>query len=335
MTPKKYGDLSNPENKFAKMIPYSNFFFDRYSISNQNKNFNRLVTITLYFKKELGKGLLEADSMDILNYFKKLDQKPIKKVTKIKYRGLLSSYYSYVSKFKAKMEGDDSFKNPVPPSEIWDFSGKKESLSIESIELEENVLTMEVVDKIFEYLYYVVESKRIFIAMSLILYSGARVSEVCHIELKNLDIKNRWFITRVKSKKSDKKDGIYFFPVFFTPELRGYITLLKEEYSNPKYLFQEGDSFLHPATLRKHMRRAKKALGLKVNCNPHAFRDFINTMRIEMRITKEIRKILLNQKSKDVNISHYAKKFKNRKYLRDLYDKCNPFKELIKPIPKI
>ena len=190
---------------------------------------------------------------------------------------------------------------------------------------------MEYIEKIFKYLYYVVESDRIFIAMSLILYSGARVSEVAHIELKNLDLEKRWFITQIKSRKTDKREGIYFFPEFFIPEMRKYLERLKLNHPNTKYLFPEGNGHLHPKSLRYHMRKAKAKLGLPCHTNPHAFRDIINEQRIEMRITKEIRKILLNQTSKDVNISHYAKKFKNRIYLRDLYDKCNPFKKIVKP----
>ncbi len=132
--------------------------------------------------------------------------------------------------------------------------------------------------------------------------------------------------------KRDKRDGIYFFPPSFIPELQNYVKKL-----NPgeKHIFPEGNSYLTTKTLYKHMRKVKIALGLSCKTNPHAFLDFLNEQRIEMRITKEIRKILLNQKSKDVNITHYAKKFKNRIYLGSLYDKCNPFKKLVKPEPML
>lgn len=330
---KKFGNFNDKNNKYVKMVPYLDYFIDTYSESTQPHVFNKLVNFTLYCKEKYEKEILDVSSPEVLSYFQKVINKMnIKKATKIKYRHVLNSYYNYVKNFKEQME-QEKFENPVPSSIIWDFSGTTSSL--EDIEIEDELLTMEVVERIFEYLYYVPESLRIFIIMSLILYSGARGSEVLHIELKNIDLKNRWFVTRIKSRKSEKRDGIYFFPPFFVPELKKYVKKLKYKKLNAKYLFQQGTSHLSIKTLDKHMRKVKKALGLKCATNPHAFRDFINTLRIEMRIPKEIRKILLNQKAKDINITYYAKKFKNRVHLRELYDKCTPFKKLIKPNPTL
>lgn len=339
---KKYGDLFDSNNLHVKKIPYFEFFIERYSKSTQDQIYNKLVEFADFCKKNINKGILEVNSLDILKYFKdKVEKKknyygkPLKKDTKVKYRNLLNAYYNYVKIFKKDIEQDDTYKNPVPSSKTWDFKGT--TSSIDNFQIIDTSLNFEAIRRIFEYLWYVVESKRIYYAVSLICYGGPRVSEVCHIKIKNLDVKNRWYITRIKSRATDKKDGIYFFPEFFVPELKNYINkILKKNYTNPKYLFQEGDIYLHPKTIRKHLKDAKHRLGLECNTNPHTFRDFINTLRIEMRIPRDIRKLLLNQKSKDVNITHYAKKFKNRIHLRNLYDKCTPFfKESFRPKEKI
>ena len=123
--------------------------------------------------------------------------------------------------------------------------------------------------------------------MSLVLYSGARASEVLHVELKNLDIENRWFKTTVKSRKKDKRDGIYFFPEFFIPELEKYVKKLDPE---DKYLFPQGNSYLSIKTIDQHMRGAKQRLGIPCKTKPHAFRNFLNEQRIEMKLLKNLGK---------------------------------------------
>ncbi|MFX0132072.1 MAG: tyrosine-type recombinase/integrase [Candidatus Hodarchaeota archaeon] len=347
MPTNKYGRWDDPSNPNVKKIPYCEDYIDTFSKSNQSQVFRILIKFTLYCEKTYNKSILDVNAKEVLFYFKNVIDKatntkgePIKKVTKIRCRSTLKSYYDYVKEFIKKIETDKKikhkykeFKNPVPSYKIWDFAGSR--YLITDILLEDNLLTMSIVKRIFTHLYYVIENPKVFIIMSLILYSGARVSEICHIELKNVDLENRWVITQVKSRKSEKRVGIYFFPEFFVKELKTYIIRLKTEYQKPKYLFQQGESFYRMGLVRHHLRRTKEALGLKCNINPHAFRDFINTLRIEMRIPRDIRKMLLNQKVSDVNIQHYAKKFKNRLHLRELYDKSNPFKELIKPTPRL
>ena len=110
----------------------------------------------------------------------------------------------------------------------------------------------------------------------------ARISEVLNIELKNLDLQNRWFSVVVKSRKTDKRQGVYFFPAFLVPILEHYIKALKIEYSEPIYLFQSEISHLVSKTIEAHLREVKKALGLKAKVNPHAYRDFLNTRRYEL-----------------------------------------------------
>lgn len=345
--PNKYGKWDDPTNPNVKKIPYCEDHIDTFSKSKQSQVFRILLRFAFYCEDTYHKSILEVNAHEVLKYFKNvIDKKtnkkgnPIKKVTKIRYRSTLKSYYDYVKEFIEKIETDrkikkkyKDFKNPVPSYKIWDFSGSK--YLITDILLDDTLLTMDIVKRVFTHLYYVIENPKVFIIMSLILYSGARVSEICHVELKNVDIENRWIITEVKSRKTEKRGGIYFFPEFFVKDLKTYIKKLNTEYPNPKYLFQQGAIFYRPGLIRHHLRRTKDALGLKCNINPHAFRDFINTLRIEMRIPRDIRKMLLNQKVSDVNIQHYAKKFKNKLYLRNVYDKCNPFKELIKPTPRL
>jgi len=337
---KRYGDYTDPENEYVKMLPYVQFWLETYSKTRQQHNFNSLVDLAFYLQEKFKVKILKAKPSHLLHYFREvIDKKTtlkkgkkvnISKATKIKYRETFNSYYGYVKDYK-EMEDDHRFKNPVPPSKIWDFSGT--TLTLYDLEFDYQSLTLDIIKRILHHIYFTVESERIFIFVSLIIYSGARVSEVAHIKLANLDLKNRWFITKVKSLKSQKRDGFYFFPEFFREELDIHIKKLILEYENPIYLFQNGASYLNPKSIQRHLRKVKKALGLTCYINPHAYRDFLNTKRADMGLQKPYKEFLLNQTVGGVNASSYMKKYKNRLVLRDLYDKYNPFPELIKPRP--
>lgn len=195
---------------------------------------------------------------------------------------------------------------------------------------------MEDVKTIIKHLYYT-KPTRIFIALCLIIFAGARVSEICQIELRDINLETRWYITSVKSKRNEKRDGIYYYPEFFIPYLKRYIETLKIEHSNPQLLFPSGSisGYISPRTIQKYMSITKKELGIKANINPHAFRDFINTERKIRGCDKDFLTILLNQTVKDVNTGHYLKRYENRIELRKVYDKFNPFDKSIMPNPKL
>ncbi|MHA1192227.1 MAG: tyrosine-type recombinase/integrase [Promethearchaeota archaeon] len=142
--------------------------------------------------------------------------------TKNRYRYTFKRYYSYVKERKELVEGV-LFINPVPSSNLFNFTEKV--LPIESLETEDELLTYPVVEKILNYLF--VTRRKIFIILSLLLYSGARISEVCSIEIKNIDLEERFFYTKIKSKKNQNRWGIYFFPSFFISYLEQWITEIK------------------------------------------------------------------------------------------------------------
>ena len=90
---------------------------------------------------------------------------------------------------------------------------------------------------------------------------------------------------------------------------------------------------LSKKTIQDYIKKAKEVLDIKSKIHAHAFRDFINTKRLELGLfDKDRRKMLLNQTVGDVNID-YLKKYKNRVSLRELYDKYNIFKNIsLRPI---
>ncbi len=327
--PRKYGYWDDLDNPYVKMIPYLEYFLGNYSESSKKPIYLQLVPFALYCKDRLNKNILEVKSPEILSYFKEIiDKKKISRDTKRRYRIFINAYYEYVKIFKKDMEDAPNFVNPVPSIKIWDFTN---TISTDDLDLDIGLPKMEDIEKILSHIYYT-KPNRTFIILSLVVYNGARISEICKVELNRVNINERWLRPIVKSKANDKRRGIYFIPRYFVPELQHYINLLKIEYGDPIYLFQSyNNKPVNTKTIQDHILNTKKALGLKIRTNSHIYRDFINTRRHEKGCSLASRKFLLNQKVKDVNMNSYLKAYKNKVYLRDIYDKYSPFEKLIKP----
>jgi len=310
---------------FNEKIPFFNDFMRRYSKTTYRRIRNKLLHFTLFLEDHYDKNILEADINDVLSYFKDdIDKRNILRESKSKFRDALNAYYKYVKEIKEKIE-KTLFINPVPSLNLFDFTEK--DLLIEDLEKKEDLLTYEVVERVLNYTYWT--RKRCFIITSLLLYSGARVSEICRIKIKNIDFEERYFYTKVKSKKALNRWGIYFFPKFFVPYLKEWISQIEAEYNDPIFLFPSPytNSQIMPKTPWKNLRVVKNDLGIKARLNPHSFRDFINTERFDKDLNAKFRCLLLNQTPKNVNVKNYLKKYKKRKELLKIYDETLPFPE--------
>jgi len=307
---------------YNEKVPYFDDFMDRYAKSHWGEERNRLIRLALFLEHERNTTVIDADFEDIKAFFKKIDARDLARSTKNKWRHVLNSYYEFVKEIKEKMEKTE-FINPVPSINLFDFNERK--LSLDDLEKEEDLLTYQIAERILNYLYFT--KRRVFIAVCLLLYSGARISEVCRVELRHLDFNERFFFTRVKSKKKLKRYGIYFFPKFFVPYLQDWINTLLMEVPDAVYLFEYHRRSLNPKTIREHLRRTKNELGLTCKMNPHAFRDLINTERFDTPLAEKYRFLLLNQTPPNVNVMSYLKKYKKRKELLKKYDQFFPFPE--------
>jgi len=187
------------------------------------------------------------------------------------------------------------------------------------------LITYPIIERILNYIY--ITRKRLFIIVAFLLYTGARISEICRIEIKKIDLEERYFITKVKSKKALNKYGIYFLPKFFLQYLEEWRKSIYLEHPNTRYLFPSRKTFISTNTIRKNLRKVKNELGLDCQMNPHAFRDFINSERFDTKMKDKYRFLLLNQTPPNVNVDAYIKKFKKRRELQKKYDEFFPFPE--------
>lgn len=332
-------------------IPYFENFLNRYSQPAGVEC--KLIDFALYCKKHYDKHILEVNMAEVELFFKKYvanlpgrNNKYISKSTAKLWRIFINKYFDVVSIYKKKIEGE-SIENPVPPKEIYDFDGLDKPLNI--LRNNRKAMNDEDVRIVLEQLYlnYIGATKRkqfieyqIYIAVSLQAYSGARIRETLNITLDNLNLQDRWYITTVKSYKTNKREGPYFFPKFFVPELNHYLDALFSRYDREEteYLFHYPNNKFSRVSARLIQYRIdeiKKNHDLKFHKATHGFRDYINTKRSELGLDQNRREILLNQTPTGVNPKRYLKKYNDSIPLRDIYDKYNPYKELIKPSPSI
>jgi len=330
---KIYGDYNDGDNIYVKMIPYCAEFLNEYADSTKSRVFHRIVEFALCCRNNLKKEILNVNSKESLIYFTQINEKPIKKNTKQRYYYFIDHYFNFVEDWKKGIEGDDTFKNPLPSMKLCQFKGT--NLTNYDLEMNYRGPDLKSIERILTHIYYVVEDYRIFLAISLIIYSGARIGEVCKIDIRLFNLKERWFKTKVKSRLAERW-GWYFFPKFFIPVIEDYIEKRNNDFPDSTYLFQgKRSDHLSPRTIQYHLQNAKESLGLNIYINSHAFRDFLNTKRADMGLDRDKRKFLLNQKVGDVNPESYMKKYKNLINLRNIYDNFNPYKKLIKPDPKL
>lgn len=363
---KKYGDYTDPTNKFVTMLPYLQDFLDEYADSSKPRVFYRLVDFALYcnhvayfretqqnpyspegietdeykiwFVENYYKSyILDVSSPEALDYFKAIKKKNIKKNTKKRYYYFIKHYFDFVEKWKHTFENDLSFKSPIPGIELIKFRGSTQS----NYDIEMNYMApdLKAIKRIITHIFYTVRDDRIFYAISLLFYTGARVREICSIRIKDLDLKNRWFKVKVKSRFSDRW-GWYFFPKFFVLELKEYLEKWNEKYSqNINYLFpgiRNEQDHLSTRMIQFYLKQAKEILGLQCQTNAHAYRDFINTKRKDKGLTSPYLEFLLNQTAPGgVNPESYMKTYRNKVNLRKLYDDFNPYPTLLKPKPRL
>ncbi|MGQ4874526.1 MAG: tyrosine-type recombinase/integrase [Promethearchaeia archaeon] len=309
--------------EFDERIPYLREYLKKYSSYYAAKVRNTLIHFSIFIENNYDiKDITICNTQHIIKYFEEINKRNILRESKSKYRNILKAYYEYIKEIKEKIERK-SYINPVPSARLFDFDEK--TIDIDYIE-REAITDYETVEKVLNYLYFT--NPTLFIIVSLLLYTGARISEIVGIKLKNIDITERFFFTKIKGKKQLNRHGVYFFPAFFIKYIKNHIEKIKAEYSNPEYLFPNNfGGHISTNTVRKKLRKIRDDLNISCNINPHSFRDFINTERFDKNLNKKYRCLLLNQTPKNVNVKNYLKKYRKRKELQKIYDATFPFPE--------
>lgn len=120
--------------------------------------------------------------------------------------------------------------------------------------------------------FFSFSTKRVSLISKLLFYSGARVSELCNIRLKDVIIKNKYAILKIYGK------GGYYREIIIDKKL---ITEIKSFFQSKEYLIESSS---HKKYNRKDLyklisNQSKKILGYAIG--PHTFRHCFATYSLE------------------------------------------------------
>lgn len=199
------------------------------------------------------------------------------------------------------------------------------------------IASKEELKKILE--YFKVSNFKHYLIFRVLIETGMRKGELMEAKVSELTLKERYLNTH-KGKTGEK----YYF---FSEELSKYLELyLKERNTiktNEPYLFftkylgkyttsvfnkfLQGYEKTESNGKKRNYAGALKTLGIDKNITCHTFRRTVNDLRKDMGCPNEDRKILLGHKVNDVNIESYTSS--DFKKLRTLFDKWNPYQDLV------
>jgi len=271
------------------------------------------------------KNIVEITKRDIKTYLNDIiDQKDLRISSKNSYRSYLNSFFDHVEDL---LDSDNiDFRNPVPSKKKYKFTQKELDVKKQS-EKDLEVLTKEEIFKILDFCYKNRKQDN-FILFGLDICTGARISEILTIKIKDVNLPERYFETGFeknarKSTLRSKESLLFFFPERFKIYLKNYILSLKSLNKDGEWLFPNNRitnyiSFKRPYYLLNILKQK-----LSIDFSYKYFRKTIITERMKMGCPDWVSEGLTNHKGSSVQREYYIKLKISEK--RELYDKYFPY----------
>lgn len=283
-------------------------YLNRFEHSKQSMS-TRKSCLNYFFKKFGYSGLvLNITKSDLIDYFDFLNQlKTISLGTKKTKWTLLKSFLEYC------MEYYDDFLVKIPKHSINWQPNHMVARSNKDV-----VMDLDELKKIFDFLkihhfiYYMIF--RIFSE------TGMRKGELISIDYDQVNLEKRYIETIGKRGRK-----IYYISNELNELLKIYINerkIYKKVESKALFLSRRATRF-NIRIFNLYLRKILKEIGIDKNITCHTFRKTLNTLRKNMGCPNEDRKILINHKTRDINVESYVK----LKYVEfiELYDKWYPY----------
>jgi len=265
----------------------------------------------------LNKELKEISMLEIKTYFETiLDKKNVKLTTKRSYRSNLRSFFDYVQGVFLAQNID--FRNPVPQDRVFKFTQKEFDIKKQS-DVEDEIFTDLELLEILEFAKK--RNFRDFILFSLLIITGARVSEILSIKVKDINLEKRFFETGFvkgarKTSLSSKKSLLFFFPENFSKYLGTYLNYLD---NGEVWLFPGRSKHYHYNSFHRYV---KSNYGQNFS-NFHKFRKSLITNRVKIGCPLWASEGLMNHKSSSVEGEFYIKLSIEEKL--NLFDEYFPY----------
>jgi len=307
----------------------TNFLLETFKRSTGSYNNNK--SILKRFFNYINKPVDKITVFDVIDYFdNSLDKQPIKITTKNTRRYTLKAFFNHIR--KQHLQEGLLYTNPVPDRDIYKFTQQSSDIARQSTKILP-ILNKEQLKQILDYwapIPFHENHIRNYTMFLLDMCTGARISEIRTLRLKDINIAERYFETGFikdarKTTSRTEESLLFFFPVQILPALEQYI---KKRHMNSEFLFYSPRNKNKPVSHELGQSIAKftsKKVGFKFTW--HYFRKTIITNRIKLGCSEGLSEGLANHKGKSVEWESYIEL--NIPEKRELYDKYFPYTDFI------
>lgn len=219
----------------------------------------------------------------------------------IDYMFELSQNYSKPKTIKRKIASIKAFYSFLEFNEIINVSLKRVKMDIKEPKMLPKTISNMHIEMVLSYVYKEIsqadteykrkQSVRNATVIELLFSTGIRISELCNIKVKDIDMPAR--LLKIFGKGS-KERIIYIGNDNVIKILNNYMNLYKEEIKTSEFLFlNKFNDRLSEQAVRIFLKKIEQELGENVHITPHMFRHTFATMLLEKDVDiRYIQKIL-------------------------------------------
>lgn len=226
------------------------------------------------YKNDLNQ-FYNSNKYNVENYIKDLTKSNIKTSTLKRKIACLKVFYNYL---KEKNIIEENVFNQLR----FHFRTEKTLPKIIPVEeLKRIYLFLNDNIKLSKTLYQKQKSERNLLIVSLLLSTGIRISELCHLQIKNINLSNRTLNIIGKGKK----ERIIFLgddTTFIL--LKKYISEYRFSIYDFLFLGKDGNKALSDQTVRLMLKNIQKHVQIENSITPHMFRHSFATMLLDSNI---------------------------------------------------
>lgn len=253
-------------------------------------------------RKRLSDKTVKAYKSDVKQYYDYIGKGTVdgKKINE--YIHHMNDTYPKHKTVKRKIASVKAFYSYLEYEEILDYSPfHKIRTQIQEPQILPKTITMDYLEQIFELLYRNIEHaqgvyrKKIAIrnaaAIELLFATGVRISELCNLKHRDIDLDEQ---TIKIFGKGSKERILYIGNSSVIDVLQKYQSFQSNKISQEDYFFQNKDyKKLSEQSIRIVLNKLEKELDLRTHITPHMFRHTFATMLLDKDVDiRYIQKIL-------------------------------------------
>ncbi len=160
------------------------------------------------------------------------------------------------------------------------------------------------------------KSLRDYVLLGLLAYTGMRVSELCNLNLEDLELEKR--VVHIRGGKG-KKDRIVILPQHFVERIEEYVKELGRKFG-PLFPSRKGER-ISPRSVQRIVKKYAEMAGIKKKVTPHVLRhSFATSMLNRGADIRFIQHLLGHSTLATTEIYTHV----DERTLREVYDKTGP-----------